>query len=196
MKTKKNQQLAIILSLVFFVMAHVHSQEEKNSPIGLTVFFPMGAALGNNVYSQSHDQFWSGLGIAGHVDINNKIHIGLELSSIKSNISDKNIINAEETKFTKTIFQLGYTKNFGKSMILIPFVTAGFTEGTNQGDFNGYSYGLGLKGFKYFSKNFYIYSSGDWQRHTLDIQSSPFWSPRFNEFSLARLCLGVGFSLF
>lgn len=196
-KTKKNFLVAlffIMTSLGAFVTS-LHAQDTRQKTLGAGIFFPVGLVQGTNVYSRDHRSPWSGWGFNGYVDIIKNFYLGLDISQLQSRVTHDNIINAEKTIMKEIRGQIGYSTSWHPTSVWRAYLSVGSTNGTNQGSFEGYSYGLGLKWAKYFSNRLMLFVGSDWHQHHFDIKSTPFWQPRFNQASIVRFYVGGGIYL-
>ena len=178
-----------------FLPSGISAQESINKTLGVGVFFPIALPQGINVYSQNHESYWTGIGIQGNIDITKYLYLGIDHSSVKSDVTDIHIINAQQTRWTHTSGQLGYRKSWEPSSVWITYLSGGVLDGNNQGSFKGYSYGAGLKWTKYFRYGLMVFMGSDWHKYNFDIKASPFWQPRFNQTSVVRFYLGGGIYL-
>ncbi len=177
---------------ILMCQTHLISQEKTNRKLKIGPFAPVSVVFGQNVYKSAHKTLWTGIGFEGQMNISPKWYAGLQFWRQYGQITQHEIINAKSTIFKSSSIIVGYEYKTLQNFILDYNLLLGLQVGENQGEFNGYSVGLGLKGTQYFDNKYYLFLSSDFHRYHFNIKASSYWEPRFNQTYVLRVSFGGG----
>ncbi len=168
------------------------AQYAEKSNFELSLFFPTGVLMGTNVYNNYHEEIWNGWGISTGIYLSKRYFINLEYSRLKGDVTNKNIVFSEATQLTYRALSLGYRFQYPSFLDITSYLHLSNNKGKNQGDFKGYSYGLGLKIVKPLWGLGMVFLNTEWNNHSFNIVSNTKWENQFNHAHIIRIALGGG----